>query len=655
MAIVNRDALEGRDDFIGFTFNGHHSSEFHIINVNTGNRTGKELLPSPSHTTAQVTGVDGKYFFNTTFPERKFSINIAYDDLKEEDFRKIENWLSFRQEGSLIFDEQPYRQWTGKISSAVKMNFICFDDYDGQRVYKGEGTFEFTCFYPWSISPFMSMNQFKADYRAKWERERGEEWIPDEEQYVWENTDKDILDIRLGQTTEIKKKVDQWYNEDEWEAASKITAWYDGQREYFEKNCLFNADGTRADIQVNPPDDSLSAVEIPTGYWDYRGNEISDSTTFDMSTGYNRNDTTVITRDIYPVVPMFNAIMPEKENSHGVIGFTNSSMACAYFRNDVRKVGYTISNDSGVKPFHTYYFYLKGYTDSGSYDLEELAEGYKRLTGEYPSYYDGDGDPERGQLCCTMGDTDIKFNCPVEINGNKFYVQKALNDGIGYANTPAREEPYVGTTISIYNAGNMWTYPKIIISVYKEAVLKKKYLDNRISDATGENNWKNFTLRYFATNGNGLCRQDMSISEDGTAPYEMLGRIDLDLSKLCPTKEDSDDPYFMFNYVIDCEKHLIEKIIINDYGDNFNYTTTGEIRNDAIVAGDFFEIPPYEYIEKKRGAITNGWTTLVLNRQAKNVMGAYWVPNNGVYHDFIDGSKAYRFADRRVFWDYRYY
>ena len=48
--------------------------------------------------------------FGKTFP-----INIAFDHLTEDDYRKLRQWLNGKDRGELVFDEVPYKAYTVKI------------------------------------------------------------------------------------------------------------------------------------------------------------------------------------------------------------------------------------------------------------------------------------------------------------------------------------------------------------------------------------------------------------------------------------------------------------------------------------------------------------------------------------------------------------
>ena len=69
-----------QQDFVGFTYNGHHSSEYGIFHVSDGSRYKDNLLPSRQDKTAQVPGGNGTYYFGSYYTSRVFDLQIAYGD-----------------------------------------------------------------------------------------------------------------------------------------------------------------------------------------------------------------------------------------------------------------------------------------------------------------------------------------------------------------------------------------------------------------------------------------------------------------------------------------------------------------------------------------------------------------------------------------------
>ena len=143
-------------DFIGFTFNGCHSSEFNIYSVSDGSRYQDNLVPNPIDYTEQVPGGVGQYYFGSDMDIKEFPLSIAYDNLSELQVRELRNWLAPDTVGELSCDERPYKTYTAKISTSPSLSFICFDKYNSntgkkERVYKGEGSINFVCYYPLGV------------------------------------------------------------------------------------------------------------------------------------------------------------------------------------------------------------------------------------------------------------------------------------------------------------------------------------------------------------------------------------------------------------------------------------------------------------------------------------------------------------------------
>ena len=143
-------ALKG--DFIGFSFNEHRSESLGIVRVSDGSRYNEDLVPTTQDKTVQVPGGDGFYYFGSDYTQRQFSINIAFDELTEKQFRELQQVFGTKELGKLVFDERPYKYYMVK-SSKPQLKYICFGK-DGERIYKGEGTLTFTAYYPFAKSVF---------------------------------------------------------------------------------------------------------------------------------------------------------------------------------------------------------------------------------------------------------------------------------------------------------------------------------------------------------------------------------------------------------------------------------------------------------------------------------------------------------------------
>ena len=153
-------ALKG--DFIGFSFNGYRSEELGIVRVSDGSRYDEDLLPTSQDKTVQVPGGDGFYYFGSDYTQRQFSINIAFDELTEAQFRKLQQVFGTKELGKLIFDERPYKYYMVK-SGNPQLKYICFGKEGVPRIYKGEGTLTFTAYYPFAKSVFKFLEKTQKE------------------------------------------------------------------------------------------------------------------------------------------------------------------------------------------------------------------------------------------------------------------------------------------------------------------------------------------------------------------------------------------------------------------------------------------------------------------------------------------------------------
>ena len=166
-------ALSG--DFIGFTFNGVHSSDMGIIRTSDGSRFNENLLPTFTDKTVQIPGGDGTYYFGSNYTQRQISISVATDELTETQFRQLKQWLGDKQIHPLVFDEAPYKTYMVKTSSAPTLKFICFDNITKNnnemvvnRVYKGEGSLQFIAYFPFARCTKKYLSDYSDSNKEEW-------------------------------------------------------------------------------------------------------------------------------------------------------------------------------------------------------------------------------------------------------------------------------------------------------------------------------------------------------------------------------------------------------------------------------------------------------------------------------------------------------
>lgn len=140
-------------DFLGFTLGDIHSSQLNITRVSSSDRYTDMLLPNFKDVTAEVPGGDGMYYWDTFYNQRPFTLDFAYDDLRDEDLRALRQTFGFKGIKPLIFDEFPYKKYMVKCSAAPTFKYICFDHME-MRLYKGEGQANLIAYYPYALATF---------------------------------------------------------------------------------------------------------------------------------------------------------------------------------------------------------------------------------------------------------------------------------------------------------------------------------------------------------------------------------------------------------------------------------------------------------------------------------------------------------------------
>lgn len=160
-----------KGDFIGFTINNIHSSELGIVRVSSGSRYEEDLLPTFNDRTLKVDGANQTYYFGSDDTDKTISIDFAFDQLTEKQLRQLRNVLGQKKISDLTFDEAPYKTWRAKAKNSPSFKYICFDEeINGttQRVYKGEGSVDFICYYPYAYSRYNTLGEYKDTNKNEW-------------------------------------------------------------------------------------------------------------------------------------------------------------------------------------------------------------------------------------------------------------------------------------------------------------------------------------------------------------------------------------------------------------------------------------------------------------------------------------------------------
>lgn len=150
------ERLDFKGDYMGFSFGKKedgtpmHSSELGIVRVSDGSRFNENLLPTIQDKTVQVPGGDGMYHFGSYYTQRQFNISYAFDALTEEQLSEIKRVFGDKKIHTLIFDEMPFKTYQAKVTGSASIKHIPFAEGETNRIYKGEGSIQFTAYDPYA-------------------------------------------------------------------------------------------------------------------------------------------------------------------------------------------------------------------------------------------------------------------------------------------------------------------------------------------------------------------------------------------------------------------------------------------------------------------------------------------------------------------------
>lgn len=138
-------------DFLGFQLGQYHSQQLHIVRTSTNDRYIENMLPTFSDATVVAVGGNGTYYWNTSYTQKLFNIDFAFDDLHEVDVQRLKQMFGFKGIQPLIFDEFPYKKYMVKCAAPPVLKYICFDQGE-TKIYKGEGSVQLISFNPFGLS-----------------------------------------------------------------------------------------------------------------------------------------------------------------------------------------------------------------------------------------------------------------------------------------------------------------------------------------------------------------------------------------------------------------------------------------------------------------------------------------------------------------------
>ena len=137
--------MVGFESFLDFKFNDRYAHEFGIIRTSSNNRYEQNILQQRKDVVSDVPGADGQLYWGSTSAKREIRIDYAFDGLTEKQLNEMLVAWDDRKLHKLILAEEPYKYYLAKLTGNSTLKHLCFE-IDGQRVYRGEGSFIFTSY-----------------------------------------------------------------------------------------------------------------------------------------------------------------------------------------------------------------------------------------------------------------------------------------------------------------------------------------------------------------------------------------------------------------------------------------------------------------------------------------------------------------------------
>lgn len=162
-----------RGSWLGFTFNGIHSSTLGITRI-TDKRVTDKLTPTTKDTTVNVEGVDGVLYWGSKYTKRDFSVSFAFQSMDKTQLTRLRRFLQATEICDLIFDETPYKVYSAKITGQAMIKHLAFGD-NAQEYYNGEGSITFTCYFPFARSRYAWQENYTIDNIPEWMSD--EDWM----------------------------------------------------------------------------------------------------------------------------------------------------------------------------------------------------------------------------------------------------------------------------------------------------------------------------------------------------------------------------------------------------------------------------------------------------------------------------------------------
>ena len=136
----------------------YYLPEMGLYKVSNSNRQNDTLVPTLKHTTVEVPGGDGMYWFGSQHTQKPIPVKFAYDNLTEQDLYTLRWLFDGKKHLHIIFDEYPYKYYDMIVSAAPQFDYVPFTEdrliggvETPRRIFKGEGSVQLVSYLPYAL------------------------------------------------------------------------------------------------------------------------------------------------------------------------------------------------------------------------------------------------------------------------------------------------------------------------------------------------------------------------------------------------------------------------------------------------------------------------------------------------------------------------
>lgn len=166
-------------EYLDLSYKGEQLSDYGLIRVSSGGRYTEDLLPQLKQHVVSVPGQIGNHYFGATYGEKVFNVPVSFNNLTNRKKKDLEVlFLSGSEVGDLVFEEAPYKTYKAVITGTPNIKYIPFDRDNNNEgdILKGEGTIQFTSYYPFARCTHKDITDYYAKYKnsiKNWETAAG--------------------------------------------------------------------------------------------------------------------------------------------------------------------------------------------------------------------------------------------------------------------------------------------------------------------------------------------------------------------------------------------------------------------------------------------------------------------------------------------------